>query len=182
MAVTNVRSWLRRPPHPAKLMADDREIAIGEGRNKWRDAENAVLDLGATKLEAINAEGALLRVCLLEQEGAEPDKEDPFADVKLQSREAEIAKLILEATDRGAQRHAEAYTVAFEKMASIVQFAMERASSLEVAWQHALNDRATQSGDDQEGAVAAGLVDMMGRAAGRGAVDAVKEKPNGKDD
>ena len=95
MAVSNIRSWLRRSPHPHKLMADDTAIAIGDGRGKWRDAETAISELGATKLQAFNAEGELLRICMLEQD-AEPEREDPFKDVKLQSREAEIAKLVLE--------------------------------------------------------------------------------------
>lgn len=174
--VSNIRSWLRRSPHPHKLMADDTEIAIGDGRGKWRDAENTVAELGASKLQAFNADGALLRICMLEPE-AEPEREDPFKDVKLQSREAEIAKLILEATDRGALRHAEAYTIAFDKMASLVQFAMERASALEIAWQGALNQKMADADASGEDAVTASLIGMMGDAQQR----APASKGNGKE-
>ncbi len=176
--VSNVRSWLRRLPRPHALKADGQEIAVGEGRSKWRDAENTIAELGAQKLEAFNAEGALLRICMLEPDGVPEEKEDPFKDVKLQSREAEIAKLVLEATDRGALRHAEAYTIAFDKMASLVQFAMERASGLEVAWQTMLNQRAAEvGGGDTEEAVTQGLIGLMGQAQ---QAASKPPKPNGE--
>ena len=97
------------------------------------------------------------------------------------SRESELAALILEATDRGARRHAEAYTLAFEKMTHIVTMSLERLGSLEVAWQQALNDRATmvaeQSGFD--GQLEHGLMGMVAQAAVRPKA-ASKESPNGR--
>lgn len=169
MAVSNVRSWLRRSPHPARVMADGREIAIGDNRSKWSDAESTIAELGAQKLEALDSEGRLLRVCIVSDD--EPQVAAPALSTPLiaTSRDSELAALILEATDRGARRHAEAYSLAFEKMTSIVTMSLERLGSLEVAWQQALNDRATMVAEQGsgDGPLEQGLMGMVAQAAMR---------------
>lgn len=166
MAVSNVRSWLRRSPHPARILADGREIAIGDNRSKWSDAESTIAELGAQKLEALDAEGRLLRVCVVSDESDAPASVEPERTLQTTSRESELAALILEATDRGARRHAEAYSLAFEKMTTIVTMSLERLGSLEVAWQQALNDRAAMLDHTptSDGAVEQGLISMLARS------------------
>lgn len=145
-----LRRWLRRTPQPAKLRLDGTEISVPKGGNKWQVAADSVVALGGERLEALDATGAVLRVLAL---GDDDDTstvapapiashhQQPLSDVVL------LARLLAEASDAGARRHAEAYSLAFTKMAGLVETFASRLSLLENAWQKAMTTAARAQAD-----------------------------------
>jgi hypothetical protein len=169
----NLKSWLRRSPPATKLRFDGKRVyVVGQGKTKWVDAENAIAAYAPTLLEALNEDENVLRVTQLEPGGA---SDAPTEDPKNVSRDVELARIILEATDRGAMRHAEAYTLAFAENTKLVQILAERLGGLETAWQQSLIDKANAANagdgtpdDPAEAAVLSMLNGAARRAAGGG--------------
>lgn len=75
--MATLRAWLRRTPQPARLRVrtvDDEERTIelsADGRNKWRNAEEAIVAARAIVVECLDASGAILRAQELEHESDE---------------------------------------------------------------------------------------------------------------
>jgi hypothetical protein len=144
MPASPLRRWLRREPHPVRLRCDGRDVAVGTGNNKWRDTEDSVVALSPSKVEALDANGVLLRVYRLDGD----EDEDKGAEEEKPKTELEaMARMLLEAHDAGAQRHAEAYALAFTKMVELVQILSTRLGGLETAWQRAMKETARAQAD-----------------------------------
>jgi hypothetical protein len=62
----NLRAWLRRAPKPAQLRCDGQLIPVPSAGNQWAQLEETILALGATRVEALDASGAILRATQLE--------------------------------------------------------------------------------------------------------------------
>lgn len=86
----NIKSWLRKSPAAAMVRCDgQRSVRIGEGGRKWAEAEEAILEICPTKIEALDAQGNVLRVCTLDLEKNEiaeknsktEESKDAFADL-----------------------------------------------------------------------------------------------------
>jgi len=162
-----MHSWLRRIPVPSMLRLDGkRQIVIGAGKNKWKDC---ILNLEAMQpslVEALDAEGNVLRATNLGGEGSEAVSEEQAKSERKHTELAELAGVILEATDRGAKRHADAYELAFSKMTELVTILASRMSALEAAWQGALDTIAAQKSEGGgDGDVGGALVQMIAGAA-----------------
>jgi hypothetical protein len=98
----------------------------------------------------------------------------------------------MEAGDRGARRHAEAYGVAFEKMTDLVGIIAQRLTGIENAWQETLEKRAASldteeapEGNDVAGAMVGNLIQMAaakqqreGNAGASAVTNAVATKVN----
>lgn len=70
--VTNIKAWLQRPPRPAGLRyvtgdGEERELTLSGNGKQWADAENALLELGAVRCDALDKEGKVLRVAVLKK-------------------------------------------------------------------------------------------------------------------
>lgn len=136
----NLHSWLRRTPTPSSLRFDNKKtVLIGEGKAKWRDALLTIESLQPALVEALDANGNVIRVAQLTQD---TETEQEAEDRKKSSRDVDLAKIIMEAGDRGAARHADAYSIAFTKMTELVQVLADRMTGLEGAWQETLNQLA----------------------------------------
>lgn len=165
-----LRAWLRQHPQPARVRAivdgDERIVRIGSSRSKWRDAEDALRS--AESAEALDADGAILRVWTAEdQDPAAP----PTAAAPGRERElAMMARIIADASDRAALRHAEAYRLAYEQQCLLVQLLAERLAALERAWQRILMERGEEPPNLD--ALALGVI---GRAMGLPAQSPQKE-------
>lgn len=151
--VTNIRSWLRRPPHPAKLLCDDEtEVAMGSGKRRWSEAEQAILALQPQRVSALDESGAILRVMVLDPalRGHIEERTDHgrtvTEDADVESLPAtelvQLGQLLVRSADSAAERHADAYKYAFDKMAQIVELAFTRLGALEQAWQEAMAEKA----------------------------------------
>lgn len=179
----NLRRWLRRDPRPARFRVDGRDVAIPSSGNVWADLESTILALGGTRIEAIAADGALIRATELESDAdGEPVVTAPAPGQHAASDIAIFARLISEAHDAGAKRHAQAYELAFARHTELVAILAQRLSGLETAWQKAMNQlaqaqaeaamaSATPPEDPAAGAIAAMLASGMsaGMLNGKGA-------------
>jgi len=179
MTDTKIHSWLRRKPVPASLRLDGKKtVLIGDGPKRWRDAIAAIEALGPSMIEAQSADGHVLRVTQIEapdddddDDDAEPVTPGPSVADAQRSRDIELASIIMEAGDRGARRHAEAYTLAFARQTELVQMLVDRLGGVENAWQESINQRAEDvanapSNDDPAGSAIGNLVSLAMQAKG----------------
>ena len=158
----NLRSWLRREPSPASIMLADLEIAVPDGRSKWAELDATIAGKAkrGDRVEAYDDDGTLLRAFVWNEGAAEPPAPtETAAAVVARSEDArlvEFARLIAAASDRGAERHAQAYQTAFNTMENLVNLVSNRLVAMETAWQKAMVAtaqaqaeaiRAQQSGD-----------------------------------
>ena len=154
----NLKSWLRRKPEPACVRIDGKKtVMIGDGPARWREALQTFDALRPTLLEALNDAGAVLRVTRIEPDEDEDEDEDTGGTAPTMplpvaapatasgtplSELTQLAALIMEAGDRGALRHAEAYSLAFAKQTEILQIVADRMTATETAWQQTLANQA----------------------------------------
>lgn len=185
---TRLHTWLRRVPMPSHVRCDGKRlIQVGLGKARWRDLIISIDAMGPNMIECLDSEGNVLRATTLE--AADDDDDDkPPAEASAskgepgEHRDVAIARLVLEATDRGSQRNAEAYKLGFDKLASLVEMLLARTTALEGIWQRTLENRAAdleKQGDDGgglEGMLAAVLPGLMKSEAAK----AVATPPNGK--
>lgn len=138
--MSTMRAWLQRDPQPTRIRCalpggDEKTVRIGDSRSRWRDA--AASCAGAVRLEAFNDAGESLRVW--EEEGGGDDAGAAARGKKgPESSLAELGRIIAEAADASAQRHADAYRLAYEQQALLVNVLSQRLQALERAWHRLL--------------------------------------------
>lgn len=142
---SELRRWLQKHPHPHAVRGetsdgDERTVKLGVARSKWSDAEKALAD--CWKLEALDAEGNVLRVC--DVEGVAGPKEEPNG--KGPSL-VELGRLLNESADRSAERHAEAYRLAYEQQRLLVEVLSARLQALEKAWHQLIMSQTPENAD-----------------------------------
>jgi len=168
--ITNVRVWIRRKPEPHAIAVttDDgvKTVKLGGGRRKWKDAETTVLALQPSHLEALDKEGTVLRVCDLELPEVEGGDEDIKPTSRFESNLVLVARLLKDAQKNGADAQAEAYRVAFDKQAALVELAYRRLEGLERAWTRALNLQAKVGGEEKENPLELMATAFMARMGG----------------
>lgn len=186
-AITALRSWLRRNPQPVRILADGKTIEIGQGPKKWAEAEETVLSLGATRIEAIGPNGATLRACNFDdgEEGA-PVEGAPAVAVPKATQLGEMGQLALiigDISDRAARRHEESYRLAFGEMRQMFVAVLERQTHTEQAWQAAINqiaqlklEIAEMAGQSEDSAMGILGAAVMGQLPG----PAAPQKTNGQ--
>ena len=145
--MASLRSFLQQEPHPVKLKAvtkegADKTVRVGESRSRWRDAEKALHDCAT--VEAVDENGEVLRVWQ-----ADPNSEDGEGDVDnhranmvganvFEKQLTALGRVISDAADASAARHADAYRLAYEQQAMLVKVLSERLQMLERAWHRLL--------------------------------------------
>lgn len=151
-------------------------VLISDGKNKWREALNSIEQLRPSQIELLNDEGNLLRVTQVKGDpDASDDDDDGLRKGKGSHRDVEMARIVMEAGDRGAARNADAYGLAFDKMVELVQVLADRLTGMENAWVETLNARAAEvaaagSGDPGDQAVG----QLLTLAAGQQKSEATK--------
>lgn len=113
MAQNNtLRSWIKQQPVPHRIHAEyddgsERVFKLNDSRSRIRDAENMLK--GAIMAEALDSDEEVIRVW-----HAEPNAkvvatvDNPLVMV------SKVASLLVDAADRAAERHSDAYRLAFE--------------------------------------------------------------------
>jgi hypothetical protein len=141
-----LRNWLRRVPTPVALRLDGKQkVLIGSNpHTRWKDVQAVIEQAEPELIEALDPENNVLRVKVITREDDTPDDSQAAAAARMrdENRDVQMANIILEAGDRGARRHGEAYALAFEKMYGLVELLSQRLGGLEQAWQETLNQRA----------------------------------------
>ena len=183
----NVRLWLRRcGPSAVAFRCDGRSIVkLGAGGSRYAHAEEAILELGADLLEALDGEGNVLRATRLTNT-SDDALELPAAPAPTPGAPADVqalARVIMEAGDRGASRHAEAYKAGNEQLISLVRILADRLSGLERAWVASLNAQARAVANatppapaDEAGAAVAAMVGQLVTGAASSAAPAANGK------
>jgi hypothetical protein len=122
---------------------------------RWREALNTIEALRPSMVELLDNEARVLRVTNISAadykrnglDGEEDEEDERTVQLDPNDRDVKLAQLILEATDRGAVRHAEAYTFAFGKVTEFMQVLADRLTGLEGAWQDTLTQLAEAKGN-----------------------------------
>lgn len=89
--MASLRAWLRRQPQPFSLRirtedGEERSIKLGDGRDKWKVAEQASATSRAVSVEAVSADGTILRGEQLREETAAGADEGGDYDEKRAAR------------------------------------------------------------------------------------------------
>ena len=143
----NLRRWLRREPRPHHFRADGRDVALPATGNVWAQLEETIVSLSPSKLEAVAADGSLLRAVDLAGDDDQAAQLVPAPTTERAGELASIARMISEAHDAGARRHAQAYELAFARHTELVAILAQRLSGLESAWQRAMQQMAQLQAD-----------------------------------
>lgn len=162
----SLRRWLRRQPHPARLRVDGRDVAIATGAKMWLVTEESVLALNPSRVEAIDANGVMLRALILDRDDDAEEDDDAEKD-KGGTDLVQLARLIAEAHDAGARRHAEAYSLAFSENTKLVHILAQRLGGLETAWQKAMQQSAQANANALALAAEAAAAQSDGDPAGQ---------------
>ena len=119
-----LRNWLQRQPHPTKLRTDGGDTIVMKGRNKWHDAIATIEDLQPYTVEALNADGEVLRTFKI-------DDNEGKSTRNLEDPTVALSRVMMEVADRSAERHGEAYKLAFEAVVDIMRTSLGRLDKLE---------------------------------------------------
>jgi len=184
---SQVKKWLSRAPCPARVRVDESDkkvIVVSNRANRWSELEKSLLAMSATTVEALNAQGEVLRVMQL-KEPAEPTHE-PQKEEWPASEQAQMAMVITASNDRAASRHEAIFKMSFDALKEMYQACLQelretqrRCAQLESALQRELERQevAVPAAEDENlisGLVAAIMPRLM--AGGDAA------KANGKDE
>ena len=121
----SLQSFLKKTPKPTALrvMTEEGEKTIKvnlKAHRPWGEAEKTIDTLKASRVECLDGKGQVLRSIDLEV----PDEEPLPKKERLSAASSELvllAKLLNEASDNGAKRHADAYKLGFDMLAALVR-------------------------------------------------------------
>lgn len=126
------RNWIRKIPGVASLRLDDDEI-ISLKAKKWANAASIIEANGPAKIEALDADGAILRVWTDKSDRKRTSSENISA-----STLTALAQVIGDISDKAAARHENAYRAAFDSQQRLVQTISDRLYAMEKSWQQML--------------------------------------------
>lgn len=129
----NLRRWLSRTPQPAVVRVDGQKLNLAQGRNQWSDAVKAIETLNPRRVEAMAADGSILRVLDWQKAADEPD-EDEKPKAAPEDRDVQLARILVDAGDKGAARVVEAFRGGFDTLMTLVTVMAKRQTTLEAAY------------------------------------------------
>ena len=96
--VNSLSRWLKKTPQPKSVRyttedGEERTLAIGSNQRKWKEAESALVDSGAVRVECLAEDGTVLRIETLRE--VEDDKA-PAGEVA-KARETAALAVVLDA-------------------------------------------------------------------------------------
>jgi len=152
--------FLRKKPTPASVRTDAGDkVAIGADGAWVKNAREAIEGLAWERLEALSADGSILRSLASD---VEQEQEQDLGPLESTETIVRLADLLERAADRAAARHESAYHMAFERYGQLVEVLANRLVGVEQAWSKAMVERARLLGvlAEQEGKTS-GNDDMM---------------------
>lgn len=102
----DLRSWLRRTPRPRKLRMEttdgqQKTLDLGSKRLRWNAVEESVRAAGAITVEALDAEGNVLRAVRLEDDdGNAPESDEDKSDKAVSKAQTAMAAMLDRYGDR----------------------------------------------------------------------------------
>jgi hypothetical protein len=190
--ITNIRSWLRKPPEAPLVRCQctdgqTRTLKIdGKAQRRFWDAEQAILEMGAIKLEALDHKGNTLRMCELAVPEAAPADEKREPKSSHESMLSHFADLLAAAYKNGATAAQDQANLAFSKFADLYNNVLKRMEALENqriremnATARALRNSNGQTEDDKSEFSQLVEAFFQYKAAGEQAAGAVNGTANG---
>jgi hypothetical protein len=138
----------------------EKVVPLGVAKSKWRDAEESIGSFSnATRAEAVNEKGEVLRVLAFEADAPDGSKKVNHTSGKCPTCGASLsdfAKLLTESNDAAVSRNSEAYTAGFQFLTALLQGLFARNAALEKAWSQAMAQHVSggAEGDPNQGLVA----------------------------
>lgn len=128
VTVPGFRKWLKSVPQPAKLRCGDTLIRITSANNRFAEAEQSVLAMSASIVEALDGNGEVLRVFRIREDDGSEDEPAlaPQQEAWPQSEQAQMAQIITAACDRASSRHEAAYKMAFTALKEMYEAQSQR--------------------------------------------------------
>jgi len=177
--MTSLRHWLRRAPRPSRIRADAQEIQVPASGHWVAQIEETITSLAPARVHALASDGSILRALELERDEDAPSAPTTTTTTTTSNdavQLVQLGRLLLEASEAGARRHAAAYELAFAKQTELLAIIANRLTALETSWSRAMRDTAQaqadailasaqQSGDDSANAITAMLGAAMGNVA-----------------
>jgi hypothetical protein len=139
----NLRSWLRRSPHPIAIAVDGRRVPVPVGARRWAELEATIEAMGGSRLEALGQDGEVLRATELDAGELVDVDERSDASSRGASDLATFAALLSKAYEQGATATKSSYELAFSENTKLVGLLAQRLTALEVAWQKAMTQQAS---------------------------------------
>lgn len=206
----SIRAWLRRMPQPATIRVDGKTVAIPDSPSKWASLEETILSLDATLLEAVGADGEILRAISI---GEDADEEQPAVSERDTEKDAldrlerersmsqiarhegirdavAVAQVVSEACSRAVEQHAATYSRVLERYESLVSLSVTRLGIMERGYHSAMVALAKAQGDailaraEQEAAATesndSGIAPMLAQLA-VGMLGEAKKEPEVKE-
>jgi hypothetical protein len=185
MNLAQLSKWLRKTPQPATIVLDGaKRLTVGPGGAKWTELARSIEAAGATKLEALDGQGNLVRAVTIEDENEPADR-----PTELQSDLQVLSKIIADAYEKG--------TLAPSKLLDSAMTFIERqgqrlvAQDREIERLRSINARLSAEimqlkaipmhDEDSDGGIMGALIQgaLQGQLAA-GAADEPIPQPNGK--
>jgi hypothetical protein len=92
----NLTYWLRKPPQPVSILADDKRIEVPKNARAWKDLTATIKSLEPSKLTCLDGQGNVIRSVVLESDEQEKSTASPeMSDLQL------FAKLLAEGYEHG---------------------------------------------------------------------------------
>lgn len=148
----NLGSWLRKSPQPRIIVADGKRIEVGNKGGKWRDMVRTIESLGATKLEALDGSGNILRAFTIEDDDDDDAKpasktEHPHACPTCGTSLNMFAQLLSNAFKTGSDSQRDAYQSIFSENTNLVRLLADRLGALEASQHKWLQTHVRQTVD-----------------------------------
>lgn len=182
---SSLRAWLARyKPDRVRCTLSNKELRElpkpATTRGQWAQLEHAITVLQPVYIEAFKGEVMVASRQLDEDESEDaPVVAAPAADpaTAIVNAMPVLAQLFVDTGDRAAERHQEAYKMAFEAMLEqnkqylqLVQVVSSRLGALERMWHQSLLDRAKESaGGENDGAAMSLLGNILTKDRTNGA-------------
>jgi hypothetical protein len=133
MSDLEIPRWLRKAPSAFKVRAtlddgSERMVAIDpKDKRRWGKCRDTLIGLRAVKVEKLDKAGDVVGVLIMEDEEQAEDREAARAKKKNadETQLVQVARLLKEASNEAALRHADAYTKAFEMMSGMAKGVLE---------------------------------------------------------
>jgi hypothetical protein len=136
----NVARWLSQQPQPVTIRCatpdGERTIQINaKAKRRWGEAARAIDTFEATRIEALDGQGTVLRVCDIELPTHEEER-PPVPSSQLQS---DVVVIMNHLATHLAHAYEHSTQVAFSHLCEVVNIAFARLDGLERAWTRMLN-------------------------------------------
>ena len=103
---TPVHQWLRKMPRPAFILADERKIPVPNGGRVWPSIWQTIAVINPKALQAIDAQGGVIRAMSLEGERDDTDEDDQESETQEEQWLKTFAKLLSDGYDKGSKASA----------------------------------------------------------------------------